>query len=237
MQDAAIIIIGNEILTGKFPDENAPFLLMRLRSIGIDVKRMVTLPDEIEEIAREVRYCSERYSYVFTTGGVGPTHDDLTVPAIAHAFGVPLERLPVLEAIVLKKLGENVQSVALRMAEVPQGAELWWDGDMAYPQVVMRNVIILPGVPRLVQRKFDAMAYRFTGVPVQTARFWTLATEPEIADVLTAASQQWPSVAIGSYPRFEERPVRVIVTLEGRVSADLQACLGFLMAQAPGAQP
>ncbi len=243
---AAVLIIGEEILTGKFTDENGPWLIRRLRELGVDLCRIVTLPDIEEEIAAEVRACAARYTWVITTGGVGPTHDDCTFPAIARALGVPLERHPALAARIREKFGgadpgsgldAGAMAAALRMADIPSGAELWWDGAIRYPQIVAGNVIIMPGVPALVRLKFDAFAWRLQGEPVQTARLWTLAAEPEIADALTAASVRWPQVRIGSYPRFEETPVRVIVTLESREGDPLRDCLAWLMGAVTGARP
>jgi molybdenum cofactor synthesis domain-containing protein len=235
MPTAAIVIIGNEILTGKFADENAPFLLTRLRALGCDLGRIVTIPDTLDGIAAEVSAAAARFDWVFTSGGVGPTHDDLTFPGIAQAFGVALQRHAALERILKEKLGDRCNEAALRMAEVPEGAQLWWDGDFPYPQVVMRNVVILPGVPSLLRRKFDAVAHRFAGVPLAVRRITTLRSEPEIADALTDAAGRWPGVAIGSYPRWDERPATVIVTMESRDEAALVACESFLSARVPPA--
>lgn len=235
MPNAAVIIIGNEILSGKFPDENAPFLINRLRALGCDLGRVVVIPDEPETIAAEVRACSTKFDHVFTTGGVGPTHDDVTIPSIALAFGVQVVRHPALEAILRRKLGGACNEAALRMAEIPDGAELWWDGEVRYPLVVMRNVAIFPGVPALLRLKFEAVAHRYQGVPVQTARVWTLRTEPEIADALTKAACDWPTVAIGSYPRFELMPHKVLLTLESRDPEALARCTQQVIESVNGA--
>ena len=145
MPTAAVVIIGNEILSGKFPDENGPFLITRLRALGVDLTRLVVIPDDVPVIAAEVHGASERQDFVFTTGGVGPTHDDVTMPAIAKAFDVPLVRDASLAAIITAKLGSDAPPAALRMADIPAGADLWWDGAVRFPLVVMRNVAIFPG--------------------------------------------------------------------------------------------
>lgn len=233
MSSAAIIIIGNEILTGKFADENAPWLIGRLRSLGVDLGRIVTIPDTIEDIAHEVRTASARFDHVFTSGGVGPTHDDLTLPGVAAALGVPVVRHPELEGILRTRMGAACNEAALRMADLPEGAELWWEGQVRWPLVVARNVVIFPGVPALLRAKFDGVAHRFAGVPVQTVRLVTTATEPEIADLLTAASRRWEGVAIGSYPRFETSPRTVIVTMESRDGAALAECERWLREHVP----
>ncbi len=233
MPSAAIVIIGNEILTGKFADENAPWLIGRLRALGVDLGRIVTIPDTIDEISHEVRAAAARFDHVFTSGGVGPTHDDLTLPGVAAALDVPLVRHPELERILRTRMGDACNAAALRMAEIPEGAELWWEGQVHWPLVVARNVAIFPGVPALLRAKFDAVAHRFAGVPVRTARLVTTATEPEIADLLTEASRTWETVALGSYPRFETTPRTVIVTMESRDDDALAACAGWLRARIP----
>jgi molybdenum cofactor synthesis domain-containing protein len=233
MPTAGVVIIGNEILTGKFADENGPWLIQRLRGLGCDLLRIAVVPDTLEDISAEVALQSRRFDWVFTTGGVGPTHDDVTFAGIAQAFGLGLTHHAELVAVLRQKLGERCNTAALRMAEVPEGSELWWDGDVIFPLVVTRNVCIFPGVPSLLKLKFDRVAHRFAGVPVQTARLVTRATEPEIADTLSAAAARWPEVAIGSYPRLEAQPVVVIVTLESRNAAALAACEAFLRGAGP----
>jgi molybdenum cofactor synthesis domain-containing protein len=236
MSTAAVVIIGNEILSGKFADENAPYLIARLRELGVDLGRVTVIPDEMDVIVAEVRAAAARFDHVFTTGGVGPTHDDITMPAIARAFEVPLMRHPELERIIAAKLGADAPAAAFRMAEIPEGAALWWDGGVRFPLVVKENVAIFPGVPALLKLKFEAVAHRFAGTPVTVRRVWTSRSEPEIADRLTEAAARWPGVAIGSYPRFELSPPKVLVTLESRDETALVACTVWV-AEGVGAEP
>lgn len=228
MPNIAAVIIGNEILTGKFADENGPWLAKRCRALGVDLGRIAIISDEIPVIAEEVARCAARYDYVFTTGGVGPTHDDVTMKGVAAAFGVPLARHPELVKILVEKLGDRCTEAALRMADVPEGAALWWDGDLVWPLVVAKNVAIFPGVPSLFKRKFDGIAHRLSGVPVIARRLETLARETEIADQLTAIQDRFPSVAIGSYPHLDARPQTVTITLDARDEAALLACYAAL---------
>ncbi len=237
MPTAGVAIIGNELLSGKFADENTPWLVQRLRGLGCDLLRVAVIPDTLEAIAQEVADQSARFDWVITTGGVGPTHDDLTFAGVARAFGVTLHRHPELTTILHNKLGAACNDAALRMAEVPFGASLWWDGAVVFPLIVMRNVCIFPGVPSLLQLKFNKVAHRFAGTPMSTVRLHTIQTESVIADVLTAAAERWPTVAIGSYPRLDEVPVRVIVTLEGRDEPALVAAAAFLLAADAGLSP
>ena len=234
MPKAGVIIIGDEILSGKFTDENTPFLAKRLRELGVDLRRVSVIPDDIEQIGAEVKAFHERFDHVFTTGGVGPTHDDVTMEGVARGFGVALERHPALEQVLRDKLGEACNDAALRMAEVPVGASLWWDGPMVWPVVAMQNVAIFPGVPSLLRRKFDAVAGRFQGVPVQGRRLVTLAQETAIAHILRAAQDRWPAVSIGSYPQLDVDPHTVTITLDSRDPAALERCEAWLRDELAG---
>lgn len=224
MPKVGVVIIGNEILTGKTRDENTPWLAIRCRELGLDLLRVSVIPDELDLIGDEVARFSGLFDHVFTTGGVGPTHDDLTMSGVARGFGVPLVRHPELESILRAKLGDACTEAALRMADVPEGAELWWDGAPIWPQVVVRNVCVFPGVPSLLRRKFDAVAGRFRGEPMSGRQLVTLARETAIAATLTAAAERWPMVAIGSYPHLDVEPHTVTVTMDSRDLAALQAC-------------
>lgn len=214
MSTAAVIIIGNEILTGKFPDENAPFFIQRLRALGVDLERIVTLEDDHDAIAAEVARCSARYDHVFTSGGVGPTHDDITLESVAQAFEVPCV---VSEPLAALLTAANLTGHhAMRMATVPEGTELLWEAESTFPVLRMRNVYIFPGVPKLLRAKFELVAHHFAGRAVHTARIFTDERETAIAARLQDVQDAHPSVDIGSYPRFGEGPWRVIVTLESR---------------------
>ena len=228
MPTAAAIIIGNEILSGKFADENGPWLIQRCRSLGIDLVRVSIIADDIETIADEVRRLAGAVDYVFTTGGIGPTHDDLTMEGIALAFGVELRPHPELIAMIRARMGDAANDAALRMAKVPEGAELWRSDPKRFPVLVCRNVFIFPGVPAYLQAKFDDIASRLGGEPITSSRLVTEQTETEIAAILHEAAELWPSVSIGSYPRFDTKPRTVVVTMDSRTEADLEACSGWL---------
>ena len=216
MTTAAAIIIGDEILSGKFVDSNTPWLIERCAALGVDLRCISIIPDGIGEIAESVARWSDRVDYVFTTGGVGPTHDDLTMAGIAAAFDVSLIRHAELAEVLHSKLGERCNEDALRMADVPEGAVLWREGDFLFPQVVVRNVCIFPGVPALFRKKFNQVAHRFTGQPRQLRKQTTRAAETQIAAGLRGLAERYPQLQIGSYPQFETRPWTVTVTLDGR---------------------
>lgn len=231
MPTAAVVIIGNEILSGKYADENGPWLIGRCREIGLDVIRLTVVSDDLKHIADEVSRSSSLADHVFTTGGIGPTHDDMTMQGIADAFGVELVRHPVLERLIQERMGKGANSDALSMADVPKGTELWNDPGLRFPVVTCRNVVIFPGVPKFLKSKFTAIQHRFGGVLVQSRRFRTLERETSIAARLRAAQEQWPMVEVGSYPRYETEPPSVVVTMDGRDEKSLDACESWLRAQ------
>jgi molybdenum cofactor synthesis domain-containing protein len=221
MARVAGVIIGDEILTGKFADENGPHLIRRCRELGADLVRLAVIGDAIADIASEVARARESAEWVITTGGVGPTHDDRTFEGIAAALGRPLEQHPRLVAL-LDTYGLPRSEAALRMATVPRGAELLDAEGSAFPVVHCDGVLVFPGVPALFKSKLEQVAERLRGPTVFTARHTTQLRETVIAAALGRVADEEPSVSIGSYPRFGERPHRVIVTLESRDEVALE---------------
>ncbi|MEL6349081.1 MAG: molybdopterin-binding protein [Myxococcota bacterium] len=214
MATAAALIIGDEILSGKFIDENSPWLIQRCRELGLSLKRLSIISDQLDDIADNVRTWSGRVDHVFTTGGVGPTHDDLTMKGVAQAFGVSMVRHPTLEHIIRTRFEGPINEDVLRMAEVPDGAILWEEEDLYFPQIVVHNVCIFPGVPRIFQKKFNAVSHRFSGRHKHSRRFVTAESETDIAARLRLLVHNHPDVSIGSYPRFDSKPYTVTVTLD-----------------------
>ncbi len=228
MPTAAVVVIGDEILSGKFADENGPFAIRRLREIGADLCRLVTIRDDVSGIGDEIAACSRRHDLVLTTGGVGPTHDDVTFEGVARGLGVPLERRPELVGM-LERFGLPLTPASLRMATVPAGAEIIVDGPDDIPIVRAANVYVFPGVPSLFRRGFERVAGRFAGPVVLDRRVATRAGEVEIAPLLTEVQGRFPAVAIGSYPRRD----RVLVTFESRDVAALHAAFAAVRAGLP----
>jgi FAD synthetase len=218
---AGIVIIGDEILSGKFVEENAAFLIGELRALGVELRRISMIPDDLDDIAATVTDFARRFDHVFTSGGVGPTHDDLTMAGIARGFGTTVVREPELERRVRLYYGTKLVDANLRLADVPDGAELVWGKDMVWPVVAYKNVYILPGVPTLFKRKFVDIRDRFRTEPVFAARVYVDADEGAIANDLDAVVAAYPAVKIGSYPRFAEKDFRVMLTLESRSAADV----------------
>ncbi len=226
---AGIAIIGDEILSGKFVEENAAFLIGELRALGVDLKRIVVIPDDMDDIAATVLDLSRRFDHVFTSGGVGPTHDDVTMVAIAKAFDTAVVRQPELEGRVRAYWGDKLSEPNLRLADVPRGAELVYGKDQVWPVVCVNNVYILPGVPALFRRKFVDIRDRFRTEVVTIARVYVDADEGAIANDLDAVVAAHPAVKIGSYPRFSEKDFKVLITLEGRDTADVTGAFGMLV--------
>jgi molybdenum cofactor synthesis domain-containing protein len=221
MPTASVVIIGDEILTGKFQDENGPFFIRRFRTLGVSLVRLVTIRDELDEIAEEVRRCSACSDHVFTTGGVGPTHDDLTFEGIARAFDLPLVEHPDLVALI-ERFGLPKDAGTMRMAMVPEGTQLMMSEHHGYPVVKVRNVFVLPGVPRLMRQKFETVAPEIAGEAVTCVRVYARDYETHVAVSLGEVADRFSDVAIGSYPRFGEASHKLIVTLESRSIEQLE---------------
>jgi molybdenum cofactor synthesis domain-containing protein len=214
---AAIVVIGDEILSGKFPEDNAAWLLKELRELGVALRHIQVIPDVVDEIRDAVRADAARFDHVFTSsGGVGPTHDDVTIVGIARAFDVGVVRHPELEAQLRAYYGAAVLEAHLRMAEVPEGARLIAADHPSWPVTSMRNVYVLPGVPAIFRKKFSAIRERFRVQPFHVRRVYLMSDEGAIAADLDAVVAAFPGVSVGSYPRFEAADFRVIVTLEAK---------------------
>lgn len=213
---AAILIIGNEVLSGKITDQNSPFLLQELRALGVKVQRVLTVPDELDVIATEVKSFSDRYDFVFTSGGVGPTHDDVTMPAMAKAFGVNLMTHPDLLKLAQERLQDKLTEAALRMTMVPEGTELINAPQLIHPVVLLRNVYIFPGVPEYLRFKFNVIKERFREAPYHLVKIYTRQGEAVLAALLENTLTHFPMIDIGSYPRFDTDEYRVMLTLESK---------------------
>src|ERR1700752_1602831 len=152
---AGIVVIGNEILSGKVTDTNSSFLTRELRAMGVDVRRISVIPDDLDDIAGTVRDFHQTFDLVFTSGGVGPTHDDITIEGVARALSRRVIVHPVLEAKIHEYLnGKTPNAAHLKMAEAPEGAELLMDERIRFPTIKAENIYILPGIPEILQQKF-----------------------------------------------------------------------------------
>jgi molybdenum cofactor synthesis domain-containing protein len=231
---AAIVIIGNEILSGKVKDENSHYLCCELRDLGVEVRSIVTIPDDIEMIGEVVRQASEQYTWVFTSGGIGPTHDDLTVPSIAAGFQTPLVRSESLAKLISKYYGKEVNEAHLKMAMIPEGSELLFDESNRVTQVLFQNILIFPGIPRLLQRRFQTFRERFRSNPIYLHQIFLNCDEGQIAHLLDQTLTTYPEIQLGSYPRTkDEEKYEVKLTLESREAAYLQIAATYLLERIP----
>lgn len=233
MSTAGILVIGNEILSGKVADSNSPYLCKELRILGVDVERILTIPDDIDLIACEVKAMSEAYDYVFTSGGIGPTHDDVTIEAVAQAFGRELERCESIYARLHRADGEPPNESQAKMAMIPAGASLLDSGDLWFPLVVIENVYVFPGVPELFRKKFDSSRERFRGIPFELRQVYVTVHESDIAQDLHDLLGEFPELLLGSYPKITEKEFRVMLTLESRDKDYLQRAFDSLLARLP----
>ena len=232
---ASLVVVGNEVLSAGVVDENGPWLAKRLHELGVELRSIQTVRDVVEEIVEAVRRERPRVGWVLTSGGVGPTHDDVTVAAVAEALGravVRDERLVrAYQAIHLRLRGAELPEAGLRMADVPTGTELM--GDPGFPTLVCDGVVMLPGVPKFMRYQFDQFAAAMGGERFYLACVFVSALEDQIAPTLTAVASAHPRVALGSYPRFDEADHAVKLTLEARDRAAVLTALEALLAAMP----
>ncbi|HYB41417.1 MAG TPA: molybdopterin-binding protein [Candidatus Methylomirabilis sp.] len=230
-KSAGIVLIGNEILSGKVVDANASYLCRELRALGVEVRRICVVPDEVEGIAAEVAAQSAAFDVVFTSGGVGPTHDDVTMEGVARALGVAVVRDPRLVALLEAFHRGQLNEARLRMAEVPEGAELIDAKGLRFPAIAARNVYVLPGVPEIFRQKFEALRERFRESPFHLCSVFVDMAEASLADHLNALLARHPHLSLGSYPEFFNPEYKVKVTLESKDPAYVeQAVADFLQA-------
>ncbi len=230
---AGIVIIGNEVLSGKTRDTNSHFFCAELRQLGVEVQRISTIQDEIELIGREVADFSKRFDLVFTSGGVGPTHDDVTIDGIARGFGVRVVRHPDIVRRMHQRLGNDVNEARLRMANVPEGATLLATEALFAPVVNFRNVYIFPGIPRILEERFHAIKERFREAPYFLKNVYLKYGEGVIAVMLNEVLAKFPELMLGSYPVLDIPDYKVKVTLESKDSDYLDRALQNFLASLP----
>ncbi|HEX9400996.1 MAG TPA: molybdopterin-binding protein [Anaeromyxobacter sp.] len=233
---AVLVVVGSEVLSAKVVDENGPWAARRLRELGVRLLAIYTVPDWMDAVVDAVDRARQQADWVFTSGGVGPTHDDLTVAAVARALGRPIARSPALvEAIRAihreHHAGAEPPAAVLRMADVPEGTRLL--GDAGYPTLMAANVVMLPGVPQFFRFQFDRIAHLLEAPPFRLACVFLSAGEGAIAPALDRVAHANPLVEIGSYPRFDEADHRVMVTIESKDAARVAAALAALLAELP----
>jgi molybdenum cofactor synthesis domain-containing protein len=232
-QTAGLIVIGNEILSGKIVDTNSAFLAQQLRPLGVSLRRMVVIPDEIDVIAAEVRALCGAVDVVFTSGGVGPTHDDVTIAGVARGLGRQVIRHPSLVRMLRDYFGGEVNDARLKLAEVVEGTELEYHGNLSFPTFRVENIYILPGIPEIFREKVVALQPRFAGDPFHLRVVYTREVESSIAAHLNRTLEQFPELLLGSYPKLNDPEYRVRITLESKDREYVERALAALLDMLP----
>ncbi len=218
---AGVLVIGDEILSGRTKDKNIGYIAEYLTGLGIDLKEVRVVGDDEAAIVAALDALRTRYTYVFTTGGIGPTHDDITADCIAKAFGVAIDYDPRAMAIMRERLaqtGAAMNEARMRMTRIPQGAELVRNTVSGAPGFWIGNVIVMAGVPSIMQAMLDEVAPKLaTGAKVMSVTMRADLREGDIGTELGAVAKAHPDVTIGSYPFFdEERGPNTNIVVRGR---------------------
>lgn len=232
VETAAFLVIGNELLSGKVVEANLAPLAKTLRGLGIALVRVEILPDEVTLLANAIARLSREHGVVVTSGGVGPTHDDVTIEAVATAFGRRVVRDASLVELVRQTFGDKTSEAHLRFADVPEGAVLRRAPDVSWPTPVVENVWILPGVPEVFRMKLAALRAAVKGPQPFLSRALVLKLdEVDLKDSLDAVVAAHPLVSIGSYPALFNPRFRTRITFDGTSDAALTAALEDLRAR------
>src|SRR2546423_14315226 len=206
---AAVLVIGDEILAGRTKDKNIGYIAESLTNLGIDLKEVRVVPDEEDEIVVALNALRDRYTSVFTSGGIGPTHDDIAADAVAKAFGVSIDVDPRAVAIMKERFaarGVEMNEARLRMARIPAGAELVENKQSGAPGFMIGNVIVMAGVPSIMQAMLDAATPKLrTGVKMLSETLRGDVREGDIGTELGEIAKQHSNVTIGSYPFFDDK--------------------------------
>jgi molybdenum cofactor synthesis domain-containing protein len=223
---AALLVIGDEILSGRTKDQNIGTIAERCTALGIDLREVRVVPDVEAEIVAAVNALRARYDHVFTTGGIGPTHDDITADAIAKAFGVPIDADPRAVALLRERIAErDLNEARLRMARIPAGAELIQNSVSKAPGFSIGNVHVMAGVPAIMRAMFEALAPGLAkGAPMLSRSIEAGLKEGDIATPLGEVQRAFADVTIGSYPAFiDGGGFRTTLVLRSRSAARLDA--------------
>jgi molybdenum cofactor synthesis domain-containing protein len=243
---AGLLVIGDEILSGRTKDKNIGFVAEYLTTIGIDLKEVRVVPDEEPEIVAALNALRPRYTYVFTTGGIGPTHDDITADAVAKAFGVSIDYHPRAVEILRERLAETggvMNEARMRMTRVPTGGELVLNKISAAPGFRIGNVIVMAGIPQVMQAMLEYVTPQLkTGAKMLSETVRADCREGDIGTELGAIAKAYPDVIVGSYPFMDEnRGANAHVVMRARdpqklatVKAAVEAMLARIHAELSG---
>ncbi|HLH10647.1 MAG TPA: molybdopterin-binding protein [Methylovirgula sp.] len=225
---AALLVIGDEILSGRTKDKNIGTVADFLAARGIELREVRVVPDEIGEIVAALDAMRRRHTYVFTTGGIGPTHDDVTADAVAAAFGVPLIEDPRALALLLQRVApDDLNAARRRMARIPQGADLVENTVSKAPGFWIGNVIVMAGVPAIVESMLAAVAPKLKGGAPVISRTIDVGNMPEgaYAAELALEAARHPEVSVGSYPAYREGKFANQIVVRGKGEAQVEAAV------------
>ena len=226
---AGVLIIGNEILSGKVQDANSPYLAKELRALGTSLERIIVVPDEYDAIVPNVLALSKAYTWVFTSGGVGPTHDDITIAAIARALGRDVLRPPELMDIIRGFFPDGrTTEASFKMADTVAGTTLHHHDSIRFPVMQVENIFILPGIPEIFRRDFEAIREMFRGEAYHLRTFYLQMYESDLAETLNVWLEDFPDIACGSYPVIGNRDWHVRVTVESKDAGYLESAVTAL---------
>lgn len=226
VETAAFLAIGNELLTGKVVEANLAPLAKTLRALGIELRSAEVLLDDVPTLSTAIKRLSKAHGLLVTSGGVGPTHDDVTIEAVAKAFGRGVVRDPGLVELVRRTFGDKTSEAHLRFADVPEGAELRQAPDTSWPTPVVENVWILPGVPEVFRMKLATLRSWVKGPrPFVTRALVLSKDEVELKEALDTVVMAHPTVTVGSYPALFNPRYRTRVTFDGTSDAEVSAAL------------
>jgi molybdenum cofactor synthesis domain-containing protein len=215
---AAVLVIGDEILSGRTKDKNIGHIADVLAAVGIDLREVRVVPDVEAEIVAAVNALRARYDYLFTTGGIGPTHDDITAESVAKAFGVPIAVDPRARALLLTRIAEkDLNEARLRMARIPQGAGLILNKISAAPGFNLGNVFVMAGIPTVMQAMLDEVLPTLrTGKKLESVTLDTGLREGDLGTPYGEIQKRHPEVMMGSYPFFNEKGFFTRLVLRAR---------------------
>jgi molybdenum cofactor synthesis domain-containing protein len=242
MPSAAILVIGNEILSGKVEEANVSVLARELRALGILLDRVVVVPDDVDTIAKEVTELAGTHDWLFTSGGVGPTHDDVTIEAVAKAFGVAVVSSPEMEAMLRAHYRERCTEGHLRMALIPEGAALEVNAEVRWPTIRLRNTWLLPGIPEVFKMKLPVVVERVRGqarvtLPFVSHAVYVKMDEGDLKPLLDRVVASFADVSVGSYPKWFDPAYKTKLTFDGQDAARVRAARDSFVASLPAGEP
>lgn len=221
-RSAALLVVGDEILSGEVEDQNTPFLTRRLWELGILVAKIVVVADRREQIAEELGRLASAHDFALVTGGMGPTHDDVTRQAVADALGLPLEPHAEARELLSADYGERLTPSEAAMAELPRGSRVMRGRQQLAFAFRVENVIVFPGVPVLLQDIFEMAAEQLLSAPFYKETLWVRGKEGDFSEPLAAIQGAHPAVGIGSYPVFLDGRYRCKLVLRSRDALALE---------------